>query len=106
VRMDFGVSGMAWKEVGNVRTTLARNPKDPGMVATRYVLEKSFAAFRDGTEPPASAEVARDVLTVIAASYVSSTTGRRMEISDATRAELSAMQMGVEPPQPAGIGTA
>ena len=104
VRMVFGVSGMARRKQGNKRVTLARNPKEPGMVATRYVLEKSLQSFRDGSEPPASAEVARDVLTVIAASYVSSATRRRIDINGATRAELSSMQMGVEPPAATGAG--
>ena len=97
LRVDFGVSGIAWREVGTRRTLLARNPKDPGMVATRYVLEKTLAAFQDGTEPPASAEVARDVLAVIAACYASSASGRRIDITPATRAELAAMQMGAVP---------
>lgn len=67
------------------------------MVATRYVFEKTLAAFRDGSEPPASAEVARDVLAVIAACYASSASGRRIQINAETRAELSAMQMGAAP---------
>ena len=97
VRLDFGVSGMAWREVGNRRTLLARNPKDPGMVATRFVIEKTLAAFRDGTEPPASGDVARDVLTVIAACYASSASGRRIYITPAVREELAEMHMGAEP---------
>ena len=34
------------------------------MVATRYVLEKTITAFRDGTRPPASGEDGRDVLVL------------------------------------------
>lgn len=98
LRVDYGVSGLAWREVGNQRTLLARNPKDPGMVATRSLFEKTIAAFRDGSEPPVSAEKARDVLAVIAACYASSATGRRYAIDAATRAELAAVQMGATPP--------
>src|SRR6476660_41960 len=54
VRLDYGVSGMAWREVGNARTLLARNPKDPGMIATRFVLEMTLEAFRTGGAPRAS----------------------------------------------------
>ena len=49
LRVDYGVSGMAWREVGNDRTLLARNPKDPGMIATRYVFEKTLEARRSCT---------------------------------------------------------
>ena len=60
IRFDYGVSGIAWREVGNTRKVLARNPKEPGMIATRFVFEKSLAAFRDGGKPPASGEVQYD----------------------------------------------
>ena len=94
VRVDYGVSGMAWRERGNARELLARNPKDPGMVATRLLLEKSFAAFRDGTEPPASAVHGRDVLEVIAACYRSATTGERLVLDTPEGRALSSLRMG------------
>jgi predicted dehydrogenase len=94
LRLDFGVSGLAWREQGSARALLARNPKDPGMVATRNLLQKSLQAFADGTEPPASAEVGRDVLAVLAACYTSSTRGRRVELTDATLRELADMRLG------------
>lgn len=97
VRFDYGVSGMAWREVGNKRTLLARNPKDPGMVATRYVFEKSLAAFRDGTKPPASAEDGRDVLEVIAACYHSAATGARVSLAGSEALGLARMRMGGAP---------
>lgn len=97
VRFEFGVSGMAWREEGSRRVRLARNPKDPGMIATRYVLEKTLAAFRDGTEPPADARCGRDVLEVIAACYHSASTGRRIAIDSEEVRELAGTAMGAPP---------
>ena len=93
-RVEYGVSGMAWIEQGSNRRRIGRNPKDPGAVATRYVFEKTIAAFRDGTEPPASAEVGRDVLEVIAACYRSAEEGRRIRVDEALANELADMRMG------------
>ena len=97
LRVDYGVSGVAWREVGTQRQFLGRNPKDPGMMATRYLLEKSFAAFRDGSEPPASAQRGRDVMEVIAACYRSAATGQRLLVDDATATTLAGFQMGALP---------
>lgn len=97
VRFDFGVSGMAWREVANKRTLLARNPKDPGMIATRFVFEKSLAAFRDGTRPPASGEDGRDVLEVIAACYHSAAVGCRVSLDGDASRGLEQMRMGAVP---------
>jgi predicted dehydrogenase len=97
VRIDYGVSGMAWREVGNARTLLARNPKDPGMIATRYVFEKTLHAFRTGGAPPASAGDARDVLEVIAACYHAAATGKRIALDGSAPAELKSMRMGANP---------
>jgi predicted dehydrogenase len=97
VRFDYGVSGMAWREVGNARTLLARNPKEPGMIATRYVFEKSLDAFRTGGGPPASAHDARDVLEVIAACYHAAATGRRITLDASAPSELQSMRMGASP---------
>jgi len=97
IRLDYGVSGLAWREVGNSRTLLARNPKDPGMIATRFVFEKTLDAFRTGGAPPASARDARDVLEVIAACYHAAATGRRIELAGATAPEIASMRMGASP---------
>ncbi len=94
VRIDYGISGIAWSEVGNKRSLLSRNPKEPGMLATRFVLERSLDAFRDGTQPPASAEAGRDVLAVIAAAYRSAATGARVRVDDALLAELLDVPLG------------
>ena len=96
-RFVYGVSGMAWKEQGSRRTFLARNPKDPGMIATRFVLQKSLAAFRSGGRPPASAEDGRDVLEVIAAAYRSAEIGCRVAVNPETARELASLQMGAAP---------
>ena len=92
--MEFGVSGMAWRERAGKREFLGRNPKDPGMIATRYVIERTLKAFHDGTEPPASGEAGRDVLAVIAAAYQSAATGQRVHIDDALLAAMHDTQLG------------
>jgi predicted dehydrogenase len=97
VRFEYGVSGLAWREVGAQRSFLARNPREPGMIATRLVLERSVEAFRDGTDPPADARCGRDVLEVIAACYHSSTTGRRVEMDSDEVAALADLAMGAPP---------
>jgi predicted dehydrogenase len=82
VRVDYGISGLAWREIGNARNLLARNPKQPRVVSTRYVLEKSLAAFASGGRPPATAEDGRDALEVINACYNSAITGRRTAVGE------------------------
>ena len=102
VRIEYGVSGIAWREQGNRRTPIARNPKDPGMVATRLVLERTFEAFRTGGRPPASGQDGRDVLEVIAACYHAARTGRRVTLADAEIADLAPQQtFDSESPGPA-----
>ncbi len=94
LRLEYGVSGMAWRERAGKREFLARNPKEPGMIATRNVIERTLQAFRDGTEPPASGEAGRDVLAVIAAAYHSAQTGTRCHIDDAMLAQLHEVRLG------------
>lgn len=94
VRIEYGVSGMAWRERGNSRTVIARNPKEPGMVATRLVLERTFEAFRTGGTPPASGQDGRDVLEVIAACYHAAATGRRVMLDSDEVAALATLRMG------------
>ena len=94
VRVDYGVSGMAWREVGNARSFLARNPKEPGMIATRFIFEKTLAGFRSGGDVPVSAQDARDVLEVIAACYHAAATGQRVVLGDASSRSLRSMRMG------------
>lgn len=105
LRLDYGVAGLAWREVGTRRTLLARNPRDPGMIATRAVLARSFAAFRDGTEPPASARAGRDVLEVIAACYLSASSGERVAVDGAGAGAAYDLRMGAAPTPPVAGGT-
>ena len=93
LRIDYGVSGMAWEEVGHQRRRLCRNPKEPGLIATRSVFERSLDAFARGTLPPATAEHGRDVLEVIAAAYHSAAVGRRVELDGAECKSLVGMRM-------------
>jgi predicted dehydrogenase len=95
LRVEYGVSGLAWREEGHARSIIGKNPKDPAMVATRVLLEKTLDAFRDGTRPPATAQDGRDVMEVIAACYNSSAIGRRVELSTAPAAgELASAGVG------------
>ena len=97
LRIDYGISGLAWEEIGTRRRLLARNPKDPAMIATRYVIEKTLAAFATGGTPPATAEDGRAVLEVIAAGYHSAAIGCRVPLSAETLAPLHATHMGALP---------
>lgn len=94
MRLEFGPSGVAWKELGARRTILARNPRDAGMVATRSLLEKTFAAFDNDTEPPASGRDGRAGLAVLAAAYASATEGRRVSLDPEGLAPLAAVPIG------------
>ncbi len=94
VRLEYGVAGIAWREVGSRRHPLARNPAEPGMVATRFVHQRTLAAFENGGEPPASGEAGRDVLAVIGAAYHSAATGTRVPITDALLRQLHDVRLG------------
>lgn len=94
LRFEYGISGTAWRERGGRREFLARNPKEPGMVATRAIVEQTLNAFREGTEPPVSGEAARDILFVIAAAYHSAATGIRLTLDSALRQQLHEVRLG------------
>ncbi len=87
-RVDFGAGGLAWMEVGLKRTTLARNPRNPGADGTTRLYRRIAAALARGEEPPASAREARDVLAVVEAAYRSADTGRREEPAYSAAATL------------------
>lgn len=87
-RVDFGPGGLAWMEVGLKRTTLARNPRNPGADGTTRLYRRIAAALVRGEEPPASAREARDVLAVVEAAYRSAETGRREEPAYSAAATL------------------
>ena len=72
---------------------LARNGRDPGMVATREIFTRSLAAFRDGTRPPVDGPEARRVLEVIAACYQSAATGQRVLLDGSDAASLAGITL-------------
>jgi predicted dehydrogenase len=80
IRLEYGLSGLAWREVGGRRTIAARNPRDPNMTATRVVLDRTLTAFRNGGEPPTSGATARRLLEIVDACYESAAVGRRVSI--------------------------
>ena len=81
LRLDYGAGGLAWMERGLKRTTLARNPRDPGTDGTTRLYRRVAEALREGREPPSSGQEARDVLAIIEAAYRSAESGRREEPS-------------------------
>lgn len=93
VRFEYGLSGLAWREAGNRRDWIARNPRDPGRTATTEVFRRTFQAFRNGEPPPIGADVGRDVIEVVAGAYRSAEEGRRI-VLDGTEEGLEAMRMG------------
>lgn len=78
VRVEFGRSGLAWREVGATRQIVSRNPPSPNVTATRQVMTQAFDAFRNGTRPPSDAAGARGLIAVIDACYTSAASGRRV----------------------------
>ena len=82
LRWEWGASGIAWSERGSRRSTFARNPKDPAMVATRTLFENTLRAFRDGARPPATAEDGRLALEVVAAAYEAARSGVRTALGE------------------------
>jgi predicted dehydrogenase len=94
LRFEYGSSGLAWREEGHRRKPLARNPRNPNMLATREVLRNALAAFERNTTPPSSAAHARDVLEVIAGCYVSATTGERIRLGRDAPLRLRDFRMG------------
>ncbi len=81
VKLIYGLGGVAWEERGTARKSLARNPRDPGIVATKDLFRQSALAFAEDREPPSSARTAREGLRVIEAAYQSAATGQRIVLS-------------------------
>lgn len=94
LRFEMGASGLAWREQGHERKTIARNPGNAPMVATRLLLEETIDSFLMGGEAPASGGAGRDVLEVLAASYLSANRGRRIVLDDDMRTQLATMSLG------------
>lgn len=76
IRFDFGASGLAWRETGQKRAVIARNPSNPRMIATRELVSRSLSAFAAGTAAPCTPDWARQVTAVIEAAYQSAESGR------------------------------
>lgn len=82
VKVDYGLGGLAWAEIGRRRRILARGPKEMNVIATGDLLVAAVEAFRTGAEPPSSAREARDALAVIEAAYESHESGSRIVLGD------------------------
>jgi predicted dehydrogenase len=81
VKIDYGLGGLAWAEMGSRRRVLARGPKEMNVLATGDLLVGAVEAFRSGTEPPSSAREARDVIAVIEAAYESHAAEARIDLA-------------------------
>ena len=81
LKIDYGLGGLAWAEIGKRRRVLARGPKEMNVAATGDLLVGAVDAFRSGAEPPSSATEARNVIAVIEAAYESHATGSRIELA-------------------------
>ncbi len=80
LRWEWGASGIAWREVGAKRRTIARNPRDPAMAGTRLLLEETLRAFATGEPAPVEGEEGLVSIEVLAACYASAREGRRVEL--------------------------
>lgn len=78
IKIDYGLGGLAWSEIGRRRKVLARGPKEMNVAATGDLLVAAVDAFRTRSEPPSSAQEARNVIAVIEAAYESNETGSRI----------------------------
>ena len=79
-RVEFGRSGLAWREAGASRHIIARNPSSPNVTATKRVITQAFDAFQRGTRPPSDAAGARGLIAVIDACYQSAASGQRITL--------------------------
>ncbi|MFQ5689192.1 MAG: Gfo/Idh/MocA family protein [Gemmatimonadota bacterium] len=93
VRWEWGSSGIAWRERGGKRSAIDRNPRDPAMVGTRRLLEKTLSGFREGRAPPASAEDGRISLEVLAACHESADAGREIELGTGAPPHLRSLRL-------------
>lgn len=95
LRLEFGMSGLAWRETRGGRVYLARNPRQPREAATRDLLAKTLGAFRAGTAPPVSAIDGRNVLKVLAACYHAAASDSRVQLQGLDdRLDLASLAMG------------
>lgn len=80
LRFELGLEGLAWRERGLRRRTLARNPRGSTQKATACLYRDAVDAFRRDVDPPTSGAVARETLRIIEACYRSARTGTRVDL--------------------------
>ena len=98
IRFEYGLSGSAWRERGDTREFVARNPSDPRMQATRTTLQQSLNAFAAGSAPPTTAQHARALHAVIVACYHAAAAGRRVVLDSEEVRQLHSWRLGVAAP--------
>ena len=98
IRIEYGLAGMAWRERGDVRRFVARNPSEPMRRATQANFRHCLEAFASGGRPPTTAQDARDVQEVIAACYHAAAVGRRVVLDSHEVRQLHAWRLGVPSP--------
>ena len=96
LRFEYGSSGLAWREEGNTRRILARNPAHPNVHGTREVLKDALAAFEANVSPRADGRVGRAVLEVVVGCYSSAMTGGRVKLDASGLERLQDFQMGAK----------
>lgn len=94
LRLEYGTSGIAWRETGQQRSHLARNPPNPLVAATRQLLSETLGAFVRGTRPPVGGDAGRDVVRIIAACYHAARVGRRVALSGPETEAFVAIPLG------------
>jgi predicted dehydrogenase len=81
VRVDFGPEGLSWAERGLRRSVIARNRRRATVHATERLHAEFLQAVSAGKEPPTTARIARETLSVIEAAYRSAAAGVPVSVS-------------------------
>jgi predicted dehydrogenase len=97
LRVEYGAAGVVWREDGARRTCLARNPRNPNVVATREVLREALEAFERNVPPRPDGAHARDILEVVAGCYLSAQTGERVTLDGLWKDRLRRLRLGSVP---------
>lgn len=82
LKLELGLGGLAWAEMGLRRKVIARSPKEQDAYATTLLFREIVRAFEADAEPPSSGREARDVVAVIEAAYEAADGGVRVELGD------------------------
>ena len=96
LRVEWGASGVAWREQGARRTMLARNPPSSLVIGTRAVTAACLRALAEGRPVPYPATEGLDGLRVIAAAYLSAELGRTVALHGADAAAAASLPLGTE----------